>query len=150
LVVLVLVVSSALGACSSPKRGGAGEHVQRFYEAASQGDVARARAALLPGAPLRSLARRFGGLGSWASRATKNGTVARVEVVGEDAGAGRASVALIVMFNDGTRRHERLELIQVDGEWRIDPASLPGAPMRRARATRPAGASASSEPGRNG
>jgi hypothetical protein len=122
---LLLTACTATTCRSHPQA--AGEVARSFYEAAAQGDMRTARSALIAGTRLRSLERRFGALESWATRATKNNTVTRIELLDEAEEGWRAHVRLVVVFNDGTRRHDRVELVRVGDRWLLDPASLPGA-----------------------
>jgi hypothetical protein len=78
-----LVLALSASGCRVHDDGGAGDTVRSFYAAAAQGDMDHLRAALVAGPRLRGLERRFGALESWATRATKNGTIARVEVLDE-------------------------------------------------------------------
>jgi hypothetical protein len=131
----VVVALTSACACAADRPASARETARLFYDAAAKGELDRARALLLPTARLHALERRFGSFASWASRATKNGTVARVEILDETAAPGSSRLHLLVLFNDGTRRHDHVVLVRTDDEWRIDAGSLPGA-RRRAQSSR--------------
>jgi hypothetical protein len=129
LVVARAALMLALGAsgCRVHDARGAGDTVRSFYAAAAQGDMGQVRAALAGGSRLHGLERRFGALESWATRATKNGTIARVEVLDVATDGDLARVRVVVLFNDGTRRHDRVALVRAGNRWLLDPGSLPGA-----------------------
>jgi hypothetical protein len=144
--VTVIAVSvaalSAAGACSGARDEPPGKRVAAFYAAMAEGRLGAARDALLPGPALHGLERRFGSFSAWAGRATKNRIVMRTEVLREDVAADRARVEVVALFNDGTRRHDVVELVRSGAAWKIDPRSLPGASRSpRAAATRNSSAS---------
>jgi hypothetical protein len=43
---------------------------------------------------------------------------------------------MVLLFNDGTRRHDVVELVRGDDAWKVDPRSLPGAERARTSAPR--------------
>ena len=77
---------------------------------------------------LARLESRFGSFEGWATRVTKNGIMMRTESLAEHASGERARVALLVLFNDGTRRHDNLDLFRDGDTWKVAAASVPGAP----------------------
>ena len=130
----------AASACA-PDSGadGPGRAARTFYEALARQEVPAARELALDDAGLVALEAEFGSLEAWAGRVTKNGIVARVEAVDEEVDGARASVALLVLFNDGTRRHDRIELVGGDGAWLVDMGTVPGAPGSRLESDAAAG-----------
>ncbi len=90
---------------------------------------------MLPGSGSEELERSFGSLESWAGRVTKNGIMWRAEVIEERVGTGRVSLELVVLFNDGTRRRDRLGLVHSGDRWLVDMATVAGfaSPAAQAR-----------------
>ena len=137
-VAVSLAAFSVAGACTGEHRDTPRRRAELFYGAIAGGRLDAARASLVDGAALRALERRFGSLAAWATRATKNETVMRAEVLAETVGPKRARVEVLLLFNDGTRRHDTVELVASGAAWKVDPRSLPGAARARgdARANR--------------
>jgi hypothetical protein len=134
-IIVSLTAFSLAGACTA-EQGTPRRRAELFYDAIADGRLDAARACLVEGAGLRALERRFGSFAAWATRATKNETVMRAEVLGENVEAERARVEMVLLFNDGTRRHDIVELVRGNDAWKVDPRSLPGAERPRTSALR--------------
>src|SRR5262245_23989242 len=81
-VAIALVACSAASACTAEGET-PGQRTRVFYAAIADGRFDAARDSLVSGAGLRALERRFGSFAAWATRATKNSTVMRTEVLDE-------------------------------------------------------------------
>lgn len=83
---------------------------------------------VLPGSGTEEMVASFGSLEAWAGRVTKNGIMWRAEVVNERVENGWARLELVVLFNDGTRRRDKLGLVRVGNRWLVDMSSAVGFP----------------------
>jgi hypothetical protein len=55
-------------------------------------------------------------------RATRYGTIRRIEILGEKVRGIRATVSFRIHFKDGKTNDEKLPLIKEDGQWKITTA----------------------------
>ena len=126
--VAALLIVTYHGACT-PDTGpdGPGRAARGFYAALAKGNFDEAHAMTLESDAARGLERRFGSLAAWGNRLTKNGIVMRTEALDESVDGARARVELLVLFDDGTRRHDLIGLARRDGRWLVDMSSVPGA-----------------------
>ena len=118
--VMVLATTAGLSSCRATRPAAAA--ARSFYHAldAQPFDESAIAALVLPGPGNAEIAQRFGSLESWAGRVTKNGIMWRAEVVDEAPEGDRTRIDLVVLFNDGTRRRDRLILVEQDGHWLVD------------------------------
>mgnify|MGYP001258915152 CR=1 FL=1 len=115
------LVATLLWPAASCTRGTEAAQAARvFYQALDRNDMAAARAMMIEGKALQRLEQEFGSFESWAGRVTKNGILARTEILSESFDGDGAKVVLILLYNDGTRRRDDLEMARSsDGRWLV-------------------------------
>lgn len=123
---LVFLVAG-LNACSADRGPeSASRQARHFYSTLNSGDFERAASMLTGDAGRGRLLDRFGSIGAWSDRLTKNRIIAQLQATETSTEREVAHVEILVMFHDGTRRRDALRLIHSPSGWMVDAASLPG------------------------
>jgi hypothetical protein len=118
---------AGLDACTADRGPeSASRQARHFYSTLNSGDFDRAASMLARNAGRGRLLDRFGSIGAWADRLTKNRIIAQLHATESSTEGEITHVEILVIFHDGTRRRDALRLIHSPSGWIVDAASVPG------------------------
>jgi hypothetical protein len=126
ILIAALVLTSHYGCSADRGPDTPSRRAREFYQALNTEDFDGARRMLTGEEHLARLLSRYGGIGAWGDRVTKNGIVSQLHATERATADGNAQVEMIVMFHDGTRRRDHLTLTRTANLWRVDAESVPG------------------------
>jgi hypothetical protein len=124
---LTFVVTAACGKNLNPFEKSPGDTVRSLYTACN--DARYSQVEPLFTENLRTLMKTpqsiaAGGVKKWCDRASRNGTIAKIEIVKEEVRGEGAVVTANILYKDGPPlQDDRTDLIKEGGSWRITGAT---------------------------
>jgi len=95
------------------------EVVKAFYKACNEGKYSVVESYFSSHLKRRLERSAMVGLKSGCDRATRNGTVARVEITNEQIRGEGAAIRLVIHFKDGSSKEDNETLIKEGGSWKL-------------------------------
>ncbi len=121
-----VVVACLLTACSALAGPGPGEVVKIAYMAANAGkysDLEKHLSSEALSAMKGPLGAMAGGVKGIWDKETRNGTIDKIEILGETIRGEGGRVHIRVTFKDGKNKEDHVPVIREKGEWRMTIAS---------------------------
>jgi hypothetical protein len=116
---LLVIGALLLIACGG---GGPGATVKQFYTLVEDGKVNEAMELMAPG--IKDMMQAMGGatvFGEGTKEIKEKGGIDQINILKEEVTGEIAEVEVEVVYGDGSKDTETMQLTKVDGEWKISP-----------------------------